>query len=221
MQYFRREDLIAIKKQRNVLLTIFIAVLSFYVLATAGFITWVALLPYGSTMIFTVKVIHYVVTGAFIIFAFIFIGIPFRRANKAYKFCIKLEKDIKETSEASFFEYDDALQEKDGVDCKSLIFLEWNKYKEDYFERKVLVFFDKPFPEIKENSKVKFITQGNFLIEYEILEEGDDTSGEPFGEFEDDSGWDDDDETPNQTTEERADENSPNEIQEKQTDEKE
>lgn len=170
-QYFFQDDLIKVKKQRNTLLWIFISVLIFYALATAGFITWFALLPYNSPTQLTIKIIHYVLTGLVIIFLFIFMGIPYKRANKAYKFCKNLDTGVRETSEASFFEYDDALQEKDGVDCKSLIFLEWNKYKKDYFERKVLVFYEKPFPEIPLSSMVRFVTQGNFLIEYEIMEE--------------------------------------------------
>ena len=58
---------------------------------------------------------------------------------------------------------------KDGVDMKSLIFIEWNKYKNDYFERKVLVFYEKPFPEFAEKATVRYVTQGNVLISYEIL----------------------------------------------------
>ena len=68
--------------------------------------------------------------------------------------------------------------EKDGVDFKSLIFLEWNKYKKDYFERKVLVFNEKPFPEIPDGATVTFITQGNVLISYEITELPEEKSDE-------------------------------------------
>ena len=46
----------------------------------------------------------------------------------------------------------------------------WNKYKEEYYERKVLIFADQPVPEIPETARVKFVTQGNVLIEYEIVE---------------------------------------------------
>jgi len=78
---------------------------------------------------------------------------------------------LKETSTASFFEYKDQVTVKDGVEFKSLVFIEWNKYKKDYYERNVLVFFEKPFPEIPEKAMVEFVTQGNVLIKYQILEE--------------------------------------------------
>jgi hypothetical protein len=75
---------------------------------------------------------------------------------------------IKEKGTGSFIEYSDKIQDKDGVDMKSLVFLEWNKYKKDYYERKVLVFADKPFPEIPKDAVVNFVTQSNVLISYEI-----------------------------------------------------
>ncbi|MBR5899939.1 MAG: hypothetical protein IKZ38_00935, partial [Clostridia bacterium] len=70
----------------------------------------------------------------------------------------------------SFFEYDETLQFKDGVDFKSLIFIEWNKYKNSYFERKVMVFYERDFPEIQPNSMVKYVVQANILISYEYLD---------------------------------------------------
>ena len=61
--------------------------------------------------------------------------------------------------------------DKDGVDCYSLVFLEYNKYKKDFFERKVLVLAEKPVPQFEKHTFVKFITQGNVLCSYEVLAE--------------------------------------------------
>jgi hypothetical protein len=56
---------------------------------------------------------------------------------------------------------------------KSITCLEWNERKNDYFERKVLVFYDRPFPQIPEKAKLKIITVGNLLLKYEI-QQGED-----------------------------------------------
>ena len=82
---------------------------------------------------------------------------------------LHMKTGLKETFIGSFFEYDERIQQKDGVDFKALIFLEWNKYKQDFYERKVLVPFEKEFPKFSENQNVKYITQGNVLYSYEIL----------------------------------------------------
>ena len=76
---------------------------------------------------------------------------------------------IKEKFTGSFIEYDETIIEKDGVEFKSLVFLEWNKYKNDFFERKVYVFSEKPLPQIEVGKNVKYITQSNVLLGYEIL----------------------------------------------------
>ena len=77
---------------------------------------------------------------------------------------------IRETYTGSFFEYSETLQDKDGVDCKALVFLEWNKFKKGFFERKVLVFAEKEFPKFEENMNVRYVTQSNVLVSYEILD---------------------------------------------------
>lgn len=169
MQYFDENELLKLKKHRKNLLWIFWITVGLYLLFTAGFLTWYILLPYASPTHGVIKAIEFVVTGLVIIFLFIFMGIPFKRTNINYKFCLHLQDGRREVSEGSFFEYDEDIQYQDGIDCKALIFIEWNKYKKDYFERKVLVFYDRPFPEIPQSQDVRYVTQGNFLISYEFI----------------------------------------------------
>ena len=167
--YFHEEELATVKKQRKNCLTIYFIVLGVYFLASAGMFWWYLTLPYHSPKITTVKLIEYPLTGVFVIFSFIYLGIKFKRVNKYYKLCRHLVEGIKETYTGNFLEYDETVQVNDGVDFKSLVFIEWNKYKNDFFERKVLVFNEKPFPEIPEKSNVTYVTQGNVLLSYEIL----------------------------------------------------
>ena len=169
MQYFDENELLKLKKHRSKLLWVFGVTVGIYLLITAGLLTWYILLPYASPTHGVIKAIEFVLTGIVIIFLFVFMGIPFKRTNKNYKFCLHLQDGKREVSEGSFFEYDEDIQYQEGIDCKSLVFIEWNKYKKDYFERKVLVFYDKPFPEIPQAQDVRYVTQGNFLISYEFI----------------------------------------------------
>jgi len=168
--YFVEQDYIKARQQRKKVLLGYFIVLFVYIAISAGMFAWYLTLPYASPTIGTVKLIQYPVSGVFVIFSFIYLGIPFKRVNRYYRMTYNLLTGIKETTTGSFFEYDETLQDKDGVDFKSLIFLEWNKYKKDFFERKVLVFDERPFPEFKENTNVRYVTQGNVLISYEILD---------------------------------------------------
>ncbi len=169
IDYFVEEDFFKVKKQRKIALTVFFIVLGVYLFLSVGVMLWYISLPYQSPTITTVKAVHYSITALMVIFSFLFLGIKYKRVNRFYRIAYNLINAIKETSTGNFLEYDETLQDKDGVDFKSLVFVEWNKYKNDFFERKVLVFNEREFPQIPENANVKYVTQGNVLVSYEIL----------------------------------------------------
>ncbi len=170
-EYFTQKDYLDVKAQRKKTLIIFYSVLAVFAIATIGLFVWYRTLPYKSPSISTIKIIQHLLSVAFVIFAFLYLGIVFKRVNKFYKVAKNLMEGLKETNEASFFEYKDAVTIKDGVEFKALVFIEWNKYKKDYFERNVLVFNEREFPVIPEKAIVEFVTQGNVLIKYKIIEE--------------------------------------------------
>ena len=171
IQYYKHEYYLDAKNQRKkVLLIYFLCFLAVYLIESGIMLGWYLTLPFKSPKITTLKLIHYPITGVFVIASFIYLSIPYKRVNKFYKLCLQLETGIRETFQGTFLEYDESLADKNNVDCKSLVFVEWNKYKNKPFERKVLVFYEYPFPEIPEGALVEYVTQGNVLIEYEILE---------------------------------------------------
>lgn len=178
IEYFKEEQFLSAKEQRKKVLALYFVVVGVFLIASVGLILWYTTLPYMSPTINTVKWIHYPLTVVFVAFSFLYLGIPFKRVNRYYKLTFNLKTGIRETSTGSFFEYSETLQDKDGVDFKALIFLEWNKYKNDFFERKVLVFDEEEFPQFTEGMNVKYVTQGNVLISYEILDEQSEKQGE-------------------------------------------
>lgn len=169
-EYFTEQQFISAKKQRKIVIGWYIGVMLLYTILSVGIFLWYRTFPYLDPRINTAKLIHYSLTALIVVFSFIYLGIPFKRVNRFYRITHQMLTGIRETSTGSFFEYDETLQDKDGVDMKSLIFIEWNKYKNDFFERKVLVFDELDFPEIPENANVRYVTQGNVLISYEILD---------------------------------------------------
>lgn len=169
IQYFNDNEFINAKKQKRRTLIVYFVIFAIYAIISTGLFLWFRTLPYMSEEITKVKIIHHVISVIFIIFSFIYLGIKYKRVKKFFIMTLNMKTGIKETFTGSFFEYDENVQQKDGVDFKALIFLEWNKYKEDFFERKVLIPFEKEFPKFEENQNVKYITQGNVLYSYEIL----------------------------------------------------
>ncbi|MBE7061787.1 MAG: hypothetical protein E7382_04545 [Clostridiales bacterium] len=170
VEYYKKEEFEKLKAQRKKTFIFFFVILGVYALISAAFFWWYLTLPYKSPQIVWVKVGHYTVTGLMAIFSYIFIGIKLKRMKKYYRMLSHIETGLREESTASFIENDERVFLSLGVEMKWMVFLQWNKYKEDYYERKVMIPADKPFPDFKEGQMIRFITQGNILVSYEILD---------------------------------------------------
>ena len=169
--YFKEEFYTQSKEQRKKVLLVYLGVLLVYLAFSVIIIVKNSQLTYMSPVKSKLKLIEFVLTFIMIIFSYIYLGIKYKRVNKYYQMCRNMLFGIREEFEGSFFEFNNNLYTKDGVDVKPLVFLEYNKYKKDYFERKVWWFYEQPFPEINENDVAHVITQGNMLIGLEIIEE--------------------------------------------------
>lgn len=167
--YFREEYISEANKAYKQSLAIYLTVLVFYLIYSAVCFAWYLTLPYQSETIKTVKWCLYPVSVAFVIFSFIYLGVKVKRTKAYKKSCQNIHVGLKEKNTAVFSRYESSISEKDGVEMKTLIFIEWNKYKKENYERKVYVFSDKEPPRFEENQQINFITQGNVLYEYEIL----------------------------------------------------
>ena len=171
IDYYNSEIYKDALKQKTKVLRIYLLILVVYLLFSAGMFFWFTTLTYESNVVVTIKLIHYPITLFFLVFSVFYIGIKHNRVKKFCNECYHLENGIREENEGTFFDYSEDLQDKGGVDFKAIVFLEWNKYKKDYFERKVLVFYELPFPELEPEKKYKFITQSNVLIKYQEIED--------------------------------------------------
>lgn len=171
IQYYKNDFYLEAKKQRNKTIIGYFIMLGMYLLLTVGIFLWYGTLIYEDDRITTVKIIQHILTAIFIIISVAYLGIKYKRVNKYYQKCIDVHTGLTETSFGNFIEFNESIESKDGVDFKSLVFLELNKNKNNFFERKVLVFYEKPFPDLVEGQNVKYTTQGNVLKYYEIIEE--------------------------------------------------
>ena len=165
--YFNEEWVNKARKRKNLLLAIYFITLAVYLAFSVLMFIWYRTLPYHSPTISKIKWIHYPVTAVFVLFSFIYLMIPFWRARAYYMLVSDMERGKKEKYTGVYMGESDEVQDKGKVDMKHLKFSVYNKFKNEYFERKVLVFADKPFPEIKEGDTIDFYTQSNVLYGYE------------------------------------------------------
>ncbi len=171
MNYFTEDLLEKTKIQKKKTLIKYFIVLSIYAVIMAGLLIWFTTFTYKDPKIALVKFILHTLNFLMVFFSFVYLGIVYKRVNSFYKVLNNMKIGIRETYVAEFIGYDELSYTNAGVEYKTLLFKEWNKYKKDYYERKVLVFNELPFPEIETGKMVKFITQSNVLVEYEYITE--------------------------------------------------
>ena len=99
--------------------------------------------------------------------------------------------------------------QKDHIDVISCAFETWNKKKQEWLEREVYFDVEKPNPEIESGDYVRYISQSNFLIQYEIVEK----HAYEFSEYEEV----DEDEEEEETVEETENEESVESVEDEQT----
>lgn len=171
MEYYKEEYLIKTQAQKQKTLKIYFITLAVYFVISIALFVAFKFQIYQSPNIKTIKFVHYTISVIFTFYTFVYLGIKYRRVKCYFKALHNIKVGIRETYEAEFLGYKNTSETNNGVEYKALLFKEWNKYKKDYYKRKVLVFNELPFPELIEGKMVRFVTQSNTLVEYEYIEE--------------------------------------------------
>ena len=170
IQLYTDDDLWDAVKQKRRLLTIFFVVLSVWLLAIVGCSVWYAMLPYKDSMQPWVVVISCVITALFLMFAFPFMGISYKRSKAYVKMLKFFSEGLKECCVAPFEGVDDWITH-DGVDVNVADFSVPNIKRDGMMTRQILIDGEKDFPPFREGVRARMIVQGNLLLSYEIVDE--------------------------------------------------
>ena len=81
-----------------------------------------------------------------------------------------LQTGLTEESVGEFLRFEEETESHEGVDYYTMVLSEWYEKKEEFYERKVLIDAEKARPVITKGNVVRYITQGNILLRYEVVE---------------------------------------------------
>ncbi len=163
-------DFWAAYRQKRRLLWGFLAATFVYVLGLAGFVTFYVLLPYADPRGTWIIVATSVLTALYMFFSFPYMGISYKRSRAYCKMLRFLSVGLKEYSVLPYKEVDDWTT-RDGVDVNVAVFEVRNAKRDELMTRQIYIDGEKDFPPFKEGQFVRLVTQGNLLVEYELLEE--------------------------------------------------
>ncbi|MBQ8885894.1 MAG: hypothetical protein IJY62_05970 [Clostridia bacterium] len=169
---YQDADFKAVYLQRKRILGVFWGVLGGYLLFSLAWLIYYISLPYEDPMQKLPKACVYIASFALIVFAFPFMGIKFNRVRKYYRMMYYLSEGLKSVEENYFVGFEKKELQKDYVDVISAIFKTWNQKKQEWMVREAYVDVEKPLPEMEAGDLVKYVTQGNFIVQYEIIERG-------------------------------------------------
>ena len=165
-------DFNAVCEQKNKVFWTFMAVTAVYLVACITCVIVHSSLPYADPSLPVSEWIAYIVTVLYVVFAFPFLGIKYNRIQKYYKMLYYVSEGIKNDEQNYFVGFEDCDLQKDYVDVVSCVFTLWNKKKQEWMKRVAYIDAEKPLPKFERGDLVRYITQGNFIIQYEILAKG-------------------------------------------------
>lgn len=170
-------DLLNAHAQKRRILGVFFAVFAVYFCALAGLTTYYIMLPYADPNGTWVIAVTGVITAIFLAFAFPYLGISYKRCKAYCKMLRYISLGLKEGAVAPFEEVDDWTT-RDGVDVNVADFSVPNVKRDGTMTRQVYVDGEKDFPPFEAGMTVRMVTQGNLLLEYEILEDHSEDKGD-------------------------------------------
>ena len=156
-------------RQRRRILNIFYIITAIFVAALVALIVLYTQLPYNSKNGVWVIVATSVLSAVYIAFSFPYMGISFKRCRAYCKMLRYISVGLKESALLPFKGIDDWTTH-DGVDVNVAVFSVHNRKREEDMERQVFVDGEMDFPPFEEGKSIRIVTQGNLLIEYEILD---------------------------------------------------
>ena len=187
MEVFSQEEKKAAFREKRKLLTLWLVLLVLYVaLALTLTLVDTHLVEAHANRAHTVwmGVVFGIATVAFFSFTLLFFGLKFRLTHKYCKMLTDMDRGLKDEYEGVFIDFNDALEDKDGVTFYSMRLTTRPTRRSDITERKVLIEHTIPKPPFTEGTRLKFITHANILMFYEILStpQAEGTQEAPQGE---------------------------------------
>ncbi len=165
---YEDKDLLSAYKQKKKIFYIYFAVVAAYLALCIASIVYYVNLPFEDPMQALPKWLVWVCSCLFVIFSYVFLGIKYHRVRKYYKLVSYLSVGLKAVNNSIFVRYETP-ELKDGVDYYVLTMSEWSKKKQEYLDRKIYCDKEKPLPEFTAGDKVRYLTQGNVIVGYEIV----------------------------------------------------
>ena len=168
---YNDNDLYELYKQKQKILGVFWIVTAVYAVLCGVCLGFYISLPYKDPMQTPIQLIVYLLTAPYVAFLFPYMGIKYSRVRRYYKALVQMSLSRKNLETHYFYKFNKN-RTNIGVDVHHCVFGVWNAKHKEWREREVYSDAEKPLPDFKEGDEIRYVTQSNYLLQYEILERG-------------------------------------------------
>ena len=162
-------DYLSALKQKRKIFTVFLSITLFYAAFCIAWWIYFLSLPYASPKGVLPKLLVYVATAIYVVFLFPFMGIKYKRISRYCKMLYFVGEGIKAEEKYYFYQFREKTLQKDNIDVISAVFAYWDAKTQEWREREVYCDAEKPLPQIESGDYVRYLTQSNFIVQYEVL----------------------------------------------------
>ncbi len=163
-------DYLSAYKQKQRTWWVFVVITLVYLAVCVAMTIYNASLPYADPKAWIPQWTIYILTVIYMIFTFPYMAIKYSRVRKYVNMLSNVSTGLKLEECNYFYCFDDQPLPKENVDALSCIFQSWNKKKQEWREREVYFDPEKPLPPFECGDFVRYVLQGKFIVQYEILE---------------------------------------------------
>ena len=206
---YNDEDLLSVYKQKQKIFWIFVAITAFYLAFCIAWLIYHISLPYGDAKDVLPQAMVYIASVLYVLFIMPYMAIKYSRVRRYYKMLTYVGEGLKTEETNYFYRFREKSLQKDNIDVIGCVFETWSRKKSEWLEREAYFDPEKKLPDFESGDYVRYVSQSNFIIQYEILQRKALEFEEEEEETEEEVVTTQDEQTPDQETVATQDEQTP------------
>lgn len=170
LSVYNDADYLSALKQKRKIFWIFMGVTLTYAAFCIAWWIYFMSLPYASAKAELPKALVFIASALYVVFTFPFMTIKYSRVSRYCRMLHFVSEGMKVEEKYYFYQFREKTLQKDNIDVISAVFAYWDAKTQEWREREVYCDAEKPLPQIESGDYVRYVTQSNFIVEYEIIQ---------------------------------------------------
>lgn len=163
-------DYLSAYQQKQRIFYVFMSITIAYVAFAVSMVIYQTTLPYKDAGQTLPRVLTYVVSAIYAVLIFPFLAIKYSRSRRYCKMLGYISEGLKMEELNYFYVFRKKTLQTDNIDVVGCVFETWSRKKQEWLEREAYFDVEKPLPSFESGDLVEYITQGNFIIQYNVIE---------------------------------------------------